>query len=602
MVKDLVGPQLCHTSRVALRTWYEIMQDWIDAEEGQQGYATEAIERLIDRAWARCCSSLSYWDARFALQTIRSTSPEIVDRVLVLGWDQERLRQVYRTTTAAAVASTGPQWPRGEAKGYNWIRVPASAEREFPAQFPEVLGSCFGAARLLSEAQVWYRIAGKGKRIRQLPARISDEQIRAIEDWTCEGIPVLPGIEFEDAPAIDRAIGIYERRREAADHFAIRSGILSDKRVAAGTTPQDSMPYALLRSLSRRPAIPVHVPQLNLQFPSPSWYPLWDFAIENLVDQLQPFDETLKSQLGLDCAQLVAGFRALSLVVKRQTQLTYLRPVVRNGSDALELASPARHQDLSGAVDKLASVLFRGYLRVSLDSFKLALRDELVNIGWGQPAQLSDAFFAAFTGSPEIHGLPKPILFYVFDHLTCVLDLSVWHDFVGACRAVATSAGGTKANVRCDIFEQQVRDRLVSVLSLTEDEIPWKPNRDVYERGANLGDVDFCFLRDGALYHLDMKSRRRSSDYFIGHYHTIDDRLKELSGQIGHVSQRGEASQRKLQSRGQEVGGRFDFLLVPAPEYLALEYDNLWYGEVPRVITVDELATLVSSGSLWSKE
>jgi hypothetical protein len=119
---------------------------------------------------------------------------------------------------------------------------------------------------------------------------------------------------------------------------------------------------------------------------------------------------------------------------------------------------------------------------------------------------LAIAFLDALTGSPDPRGLPRPFLFYVLDPLTCVLDLSLWHDFMEACVTLCTSGDGDVGNVRGRLFEEQVHDTLVRSMRLADTEIPWTPNRDVFEGDVNRGDVDFCFVRHGVLFNLDMKS------------------------------------------------------------------------------------------------
>ena len=111
----------------------------------------------------------------------------------------------------------------------------------------------------------------------------------------------------------------------------------------------------------------------------------------------------------------------------------------------------------------------------------------------------------------------------------------------------------------------------------------------------NRGDVDFCFLRNKTLFNLDMKSWRRSSDYHIGHHHTIQNRLDTLEKQMTKVEKRGKALQVKLREDDFNVQNRLDLLIVPFPEYLAFDRPNLWYGDQPRVISVEELVGLVNA-------
>ena len=143
-----------------------------------------------------------------------------------------------------------------------------------------------------------------------------------------------------------------------------------------------------------------------------------------------------------------------------------------------------------------------------------------------------------------------------------------------------------------------MRSRLIDELRLDASELPWDANRDVWDGEVNRGDVDFCFIRDGILYNLDMKSWQRSSDYHLGHYHTIKNRLDDLQDRMAQLVRRGDALQKQLEQRGVSFLRRLDYLVVASPEYLALDRQSLWYGRQPRVVTVKELVEFVQQSAL----
>jgi hypothetical protein len=344
-----------------------------------------------------------------------------------------------------------------------------------------------------------------------------------------------------------------------------------------------------------RAVLPVKVPALDLTFPAPAWYPVPDFDLALWVEELRPFNDALQSKVGLNCDELLAGLTALGLVIERYTQCGYLKSGEEAGKEGLILESPAPAPLLVSAVRHLVSVLLRGTLRVSVDSFLAALRAELELLNWPEPRQLAERFLKAFTGWPDPRKLPGPLLFYVLDPLTCVLDLSLWHEFRDACLAVATSGDGEVGAQRGRLFETQVRNHLTRVLQLSQSDIPWPANRDVFDETTNLGDVDFCFVRHGILFNLDMKSWQHSSDYIAGHYHVIQNRMRTLKTQLGRIERRGNAMEKQLEKvDGLKFAGRLDFLVIAFPEYLERAEESLWYGEQPRVITARELVELAN--------
>jgi hypothetical protein len=104
--------------------------------------------------------------------------------------------------------------------------------------------------------------------------------------------------------------------------------------------------------------------------------------------------------------------------------------------------------------------------------------------------------------------------------------------------------------------------------------------------GAIKGSVRSGILRD--------ESWQRSSDYHVGHYHTIMQRRKDLKEQIAKLERRGNALQLQISLHNKYFVERKDFLIVASPEYLAPDRPSLWYNEQPRVITVDELVHFVN--------
>jgi hypothetical protein len=567
------------------------LDNWVVGEEALNGHDTERLERLIEQAWISCKEAIGVWDARFSVQCVRSLPPEVIDLGVQLMDDPRGLAEVIKIATAAAAVSCDVQWQKVGNIESNSIALSLEQFTSLTEEAPSVLGSCLGAARLVYDAQGWYRWAGKGKRLQSMPARVGSETLAAIDAWNGEGLLLVSSPVFGPDPLIEKSVDIYQARRDAEVVGGRQSGLLWGHVIANEDLSSRRMWFAGWRG-PYNPALPVHVPAFDITFPSPTWYPVPAFNLAQWIEQLRPFDDALQARLGLSCDELHAGMAALGLVVERQSQCGYLRWDTKEGAEALRLESPAEGEYLHRAVGHLASILLRGTLRTSVAGFVKSLEAELGFLGWPEGHQLAVRFLDALRGMPRPYGLPTPILFYVIDPLTCVLDLSLWHAFAESCLALITSGDGDVGNHRGRLFEAQVREQLISALELDEAKLPWPANRDIWNGDSNLGDVDFCFIHDGVLVNLDMKSWQHSSDYFVGHYHAIQARLRTLRTQLERIERRGAVLQGNLENRRSAFVGRLDFLVVAFPEYLDVREGLFWYEDFPRVVTVSEIVDL----------
>src|SRR5438270_7378512 len=123
LLEECVRPRLEVLRRAAIRAWVSALNTWVIAEESLKGHDTERLERLVNTAWAYCKKEIGVWDSRFALQSVRSLPPEIIDLAIQLAYDSEALTGVLWVATAAAIAPRETRWPRGETGGQNWINL-----------------------------------------------------------------------------------------------------------------------------------------------------------------------------------------------------------------------------------------------------------------------------------------------------------------------------------------------------------------------------------------------------------------------------------------------------------------------------------------------
>jgi hypothetical protein len=388
-LEDWVRPRVLIMRRAALRTWQATLNRWVIEDEslGAKGHDTERLERLIDFAWDSCRTEIGAWDPRFALQSLRSLPPEIINLITQSVADPNSVAGIIRIATAAAATSKKTTWPKDAEGEKNYIQLTPEQLTEVSQDAPKILGSCIGAAHLMYQAQGWYRWAGKGKRLVSAPNGVPSEDFSAIDQWDGTGILLISAPTLNDDPIIDKSVTIYESRRDAA-RGGRQSGMLRDHKDTIKTNPSNRMLYASWRGMQA--PIPVHVPSFDLTFPAPAWYPLPDLRLTEWIEQLRPFNSTLQERIGLNCDELLAGLTSLGRLIERQTQCGYLKEGKWNGSDALLLESPAEKTLLWGALGHLASILLRGTLRTSVEGFVNSLSLELEVTGWPQPKQLAE--------------------------------------------------------------------------------------------------------------------------------------------------------------------------------------------------------------------
>jgi len=592
LLEEVVRPQLSIMQQAAARTWSVTLDKWVSGEEQQQGFDTDRLDRLIQEAWDSCLDAVWSLDPRFTLQAIRSIPPEVIEVVTQRYGDRIGIVKIIHLATTAAVQQNGVIWPKRKGSESNWIDLESESFQLILKRLPEMLGGCIGAASLLDVVQGWHRSAGKGKKIKKMPERLQPVHLKAIMHWKGDGIFILPHVELNADPEIEKAVSIYESRRDPA---AIKDGLRTGLLQVEGSVGNQPIPgwmwFAGWRGTEK--AVPVYIPALDIVFPNPSWYPIPELKLQDWIEQLQPFEDALQSRKGLTCDELSAGMKALGLVIARQTQCCYLKQGRWLGRNALILDSPSDKTLLRNATEHLVSILVRGTLRSSVPEFRTAIEAELIGLRWQNPSQLSEKIISKFTGSQPSTDLPEPFLFYNIDPLTCVLDLSLWYEFKEACLVAVTSGDGAIGKRRGALFEKQVRERFIKRLQLKPNELPWPANREILDGSVNHGDVDFCFCRNNILYNLDMKSWQRKSNYHKGDFFAIRDRLKVLEEQMDKLMRRGIALQHKLEKQGLSFIHRLDFIIVASPEYLSFDYETLWYGRQPRVVTVDELVRLV---------
>jgi len=192
-----------------------------------------------------------------------------------------------------------------------------------------------------------------------------------------------------------------------------------------------------------------------------------------------------------------------------------------------------------------------------------------------------------------------PWLFFPLDNEVLALDLLAMNRFWNLCLRAVTNPKGEISNFRGSIFEEQARNFLIKNIKLKPEHIPIKPGTKLKDDKSDYGDIDFAFLWNDMLINLDMKSWQKSLEYLRGDFLVIDNRQKELQHQINgkpsSLKKRGKKLVEILRRSDKTISGVLSFLCVPHVEFISKKYESLWYGDIPRVLTPAELATILKN-------
>lgn len=147
------------------------------------------------------------------------------------------------------------------------------------------------------------------------------------------------------------------------------------------------------------------------------------------------------------------------------------------------------------------------------------------------------------------------------------------------------------------MFEDGARAAIKLRLNLGADNLPIRANRKLKLPERDYGDVDFAFIWKGVLINLELKSWQKTPEYFRGDFKAVDNRQKELEKQLmTKATPRGYKLQELLSKEKPSLSifGTLTFLCVADVEYVSPQYQNLWYGDVPRALTPAEIVELLT--------
>jgi hypothetical protein len=556
-----------------------------------EAYSTDKCWRLVTIADQTLSRTAATYPRRILIQALRTIHFRLVAALLAAG-DSREVTGILSAATFAAwrFGKPTPQGASVTHGGINALEITLEEWEPIAEHMPLDLVRILGAAFAKKTGEGAYRKAGKGG-ILEIPIPIPTESLGRIEEGLrFPGLTVFPSPVFEASEALEKSILVYERRRDRQSGLAV-SGFLSP----AGS--EDASFNGWVLKSPTDPLCPLRVevayPVLNKTVITESYLP---FAVKlSSLDRLRSFSSEFELQFGFDVEVFEIVGRELFSLVGLQTGFSALEKL-READDVLILRSRIKDPELAdGCASHLFSLCQRGYLRATREGFLQPLVMALEAKGRSDARALAEKFIDSFLVKDRDSLSLEPALFYEVDSSLLVFDGFLWGEFLERCLRQVTRETGSVGKQRGRLFEVEARELLISRCQLGSDQIPFRPNWRLKEDGIDQGEVDFAFLWEDTLVHMDIKSRQWTDAYLRGDWREIKKRQSVLTEQL--TKQAVPLGKRLLEiingKRQRPLRTVLNFLCVANVEYVSLDCPALWYGEIPRVLTPEELVALV---------
>jgi hypothetical protein len=454
---------------------------------------------------------------------------------------------------------------------------------------PEQLARLFALSVLTHNAEAAFRGASKGLQLKlDQIGRPAEPEITSVDNER--------GWAWEPDPELMTAMAEYDARRRRTD--ATVTGLPATQALQRGGV------FWLAAGIYD---LPLTVTYANGQEHTTRHFMVRPVDISARLKHLAALDAQFAVTFGLSVEAFGRICQSLAGSVFRLAALEELELRPMHGGRQ-RTRSRLRTDDprLDSAPTYLHEVLSEGSLRASRSDWSDTLSKAYYdNHKSASPAAI-DTFLKVFTSSAARNDprLLQPALFHELERNTLVLDLARAKDFVDLCfYALITHSDradpdSMKGRTRGKRFETYAREVLCTRLGLTPP-FPVDPGYKLAKAGLSDGEVDFCFLRDTVLVHIDMKAWRRNIDYHRGVHQAVRNRVDNVTRQLRkQVEPRGEELRRLLQERGLRIDTVVNLLCVADAEYIP-PGPKLRYGGIPRVLTAEEIADLILNRSRW---
>jgi len=552
-------------------------------------YDTDRFTRLAEIAEDLLKGVAERYEKRILVQLIRSVP---LSAVYAITADRNTARLIQAATTAALRfgRDSDPALFSSDSKMYFWMDPGFETSNRIASDIGRLLGAAF--TWFIAEAD--HRYAGKGGKL-QRPQPVPAYAWERFDHYPENGFLVVLAPEFEPDEALKCATDEYDRRRE-------REGIMISSMPEKDDEHEElryrDLWWSLAGDSDHNTVCVIRFPALNLSIQTSS-YLIRPTSFAGVRKHLSAFPQRVRDLFGFDVETLADLCGAVGRLIWRETAFDLLTP----GAEApgrIELISAiSKNNDsrLRLAPELYYSIFARAQIRNSVSEFIRALTPHLEADGRSAPeaAGLAESFIRRFTRIPSFERTFDPALFLPIDSNSIALDLAAMQDFFDMVLRQVLAGDGDIGHTRGSHFERVAREILIANLHLSKTEIPIQPNTKLRNGNRDFGDVDFAFVHDDVLVHLDMKSFPRSPADFRGDYFAIQKRIRKLTEELtAKVDPRGLELLRVLKPRYPRLRGVMNLLCVGVVEFIPWADPNLRYGEFPRVLTTDEVVELVS--------
>ncbi|HLP60268.1 MAG TPA: hypothetical protein VK186_15620 [Candidatus Deferrimicrobium sp.] len=469
------------------------------------------------------------------------------------------------------------------------------AKRNFPID----LGKFLGAILTLAHAQQTYRFAGKGGELIP-PTKMSMKDFPDFEKFPKDNIFIMPSVQFVENPKLEQSISIYEKRRD--DHKGLSFSGFYKNPTLIQLADSNWWQIGILGEPFKFFRVIVSYPSLKMKIFSKGYIVL-PKDISEEIKLLIPFEDNFELSFGFDFNSFCIMCQNLFNFVYEETGFSKLHIFQLNASDeCYEITSKLSERSIKTktAPLHLYHLFARGIFKTSKDVLTEILMKGLKANG-ENATKTANRFIKEFTcrESNIFNYDLTPWIFYSLDEEVLAIDFIRANEFMEACLWKVSRTGGKFPNIRGDIFAKQARDFLIKKLSLKPENMPLKPEKKMKIGNIDYGDVDFAFVWKEILIHIDMKSHQKSSEYLRGNYSEVRNRQMEAQQQMSEKSSNIDKRGMKLleiinNKRELKLSGVLNFICVPHPLYISIEYGNLWYEDIPRVLTPSELAHIMA--------
>lgn len=587
----------------ALTVYSMAFQQWCESVLPSAMPEFEKVKELATIAERPLAASLGQVDRRLLFGILRDLPLRWIAKVT--GSDESPMTmQLIRTATKSVLshAASGQFQVRETRPGTTALFMTAQEADALMAQLPFIMGGLLGTSIAQMESYNASRVVAQGAKIEEqsppfpsLRAMLSDRLIAK------EAPRVRLGLGQELEASLRSIFG----RKEALETSSI-SGLQ-----VGFETEQDFEGWRWwslgIPTLHGRWPVrhDLWISQAEVGLLQTS-YVIQPVGLQPIVRELELFEARFADTLGISFADLEWFTEGLSRLVTLHSGVYAISESIEVSElHSRSVIDPQRMVDEPGTFLKDAQDVWN---RGAICNSRTWFIETLFGVLDGEhDRDAIDRLIKKFTSAGDLRNWFQPWTFYEMNSDMIVLDLFEFADFHERVVSVVSATIPGHGDLRGDVFERRCTQRILDQVGLTLSDPRVIRSYQMRFRERNYGDVDLAVVSRDVLINVDMKSRQLDFKYFHGGPEAVRNRQSSLVRALeDKVTVRGEKLATVLndaqlaKSRGlspANIAATFSFLCVASPEFLSREEPALWYGDVPRVLTPSELASLIKDPS-----